>query len=153
MPDLQSILIRPARIEEVIDLRWTILRAGYPRDAAHFEGDNEPTTHHFGAFIDDACIGCATILRREFEHEPAWQLRGMAVSANLQKSGLGGRLLDFAEQTALDQNHSNLLWCNARVPASGFYQRKGWTIVSDVFEYPQAGPHVKMMKRLPPRVR
>ncbi len=132
---------------------WTILRAGYPREAAHFEGDDEPTTHHFGAFIGDDCVGCVTILRREFENEAAWQLRGMAVNADLQKSGLGGRLLDFAEDVVLNQNHSSLLWCNARVPASGFYERKGWQIVSEVFEYPQAGPHVKMMKRLPPRVR
>jgi hypothetical protein len=45
---------------------------------------------------------------------------------------------------------AGLLWCNARrtIPAAGFYQKQGWTIVSDIFEIPTAGPHVKMSKRL-----
>ena len=30
-----------ARVEEILDLRWTILRAGLPRESANFEGDDE----------------------------------------------------------------------------------------------------------------
>jgi len=32
-------------------------------------------------------------------------------------------------------------WCNARVPAVPFYAAMGWTVVSDVFDVPTAGPH------------
>ena len=77
----------------------------------------------------------------------------MAVNAEAQKSKVGTRLLQFAERFVLAQNYSSLLWCNARVPASGFYQRHGWTIISDPFDVPDAGPHVKMMKRITAIVR
>ena len=148
MHNSNEIIFRIARIDELLDLRWKILRAGLPRESAHFDGDGEPTTHHFGAFLSDQAIACATFLRRNFESEPAWQLRGMAVSAEHQRTGIGAGLLDFAERFVLQQNHSSLLWCNARVPASKFYVRHGWRIVSPQFEIPGAGPHVKMTKRI-----
>jgi GNAT superfamily N-acetyltransferase len=148
-----SILIRIASVDEILDLRWTILRAGLPRDLAHFEGDQEPTTHHFAALQTERAVACATFLRRPFDGMSAWQLRGMAVAPELQGTGVGTRLLDFAEGFVLDQDHSTLLWCNARVPASRFYQRLGWTIVGDRFEIPDAGPHVKMLKQTAPSVR
>ena len=140
-----DISIRTVSVEEILDLRWTILRAGLPREAANFDGDDEPTTHHFAAYIDGQVAACATFLRRPFKDEPAWQLRGMAVRAQSQGQGLGVRLLEYAERFVLDQDHSTLLWCNARVPATRFYERRGWRIVSDRFDIPDAGPHVKMM--------
>jgi|SRR5581483_982717 len=148
-----EIAIREARIDEIIDLRWEILRAGLTRDAAHFDGDNEPTTHHFAATSNARVIACATFLRRPFNGEPAWQLRGMAVAGEFQKSGVGKRLLEFAEDFVLAEGFSNLLWCNARVPASRFYQLRGWQIISQPFDIPTAGPHVKMMKRINAKVR
>lgn len=153
MSENPDILIRIARVEEILDLRWTILRAGLPRDAANFDGDNEPTAHHFAAFVDAEAVACATFLRRPFEDEPGWQLRGMAVRADLQSRGVGARLLDFAERFVLAQSHSNLLWCNARIPAARFYERNGWSIAGEPFEVPDAGPHVKMIKRTASTVR
>jgi GNAT superfamily N-acetyltransferase len=142
-----QIEIREARIEEILDLRWTILRAGLPRESANFEGDDEPTTHHFAAVNGRELLGCATFLQRPFNDQPGWQLRGMAVRADQQSGGIGKRLLEFAESFVLSKGYSNLLWCNARVPASSFYVRRGWTIVGEPFEIPTAGPHVKMMKK------
>lgn len=147
MTEHPDILIRIARIEEILDLRWTILRAGLPREAAHFDGDDEPTTHHFAAFAGTEAVACATFLRRPFDDHPGWQLRGMAVRADWQSRSVGARLLNFAERFVLAQDHSKLLWCNARVPAARFYERHGWKIISDPFEIPHAGPHVKMIKR------
>jgi GNAT superfamily N-acetyltransferase len=151
-----DILIRAARIEEIIDLRWTILRAGLARETANFDGDLEPATLHFAGCAGGEVIACASFMRREFENQPAWQLRGMAVRGDHQGGGIGSKLLDFAEGFIGRENHSNLLWCNARVPAARFYQRRGWKIVSEPFDVPTAGPHVrmmKMMKRIEPIVR
>jgi predicted GNAT family N-acyltransferase len=153
MASNDHILFRTVEVEEILDLRWTILRAGLPRESAHFDGDDETATHHFAALSNDEVIACATFLRRPFQDEPAWQLRGMAVQPNSQKSRVGTRLLDFAEQFVLAQNYSKLLWCNARVPASGFYLKKGWRIVTEPFDIPTAGPHVKMIKRIELTVR
>lgn len=92
-------------------------------------------------------VGCATILMSEWEGKPAWQLRGMAVDEKVRESGIGRKLVEAAEKFAVASDVPRL-WCNARVPAVGFYERMGWRVVSAVFEVPTAGPHVKMVREL-----
>src|SRR5438067_4534687 len=139
------IVIRAASIDEIVDLRWKILRAGLPRDAANFPGDDEPTTLHVGAFLDDRqIVGCAMLVRRPWQDEPAWQLRGMAVRDDLRGQGIGTRILEFAERTLAGQNYAAQLWCNARTPATSFYERLGWQKIGEEFHIESAGPHFKM---------
>jgi predicted GNAT family N-acyltransferase len=147
-----SIVIRSAEPDEVIDLRHTVLRAGLPRETAIFAGDDDPQARHFVATINERIVGCVTLLLNAWENEPAWQLRGMAVEPEIQRGGIGRRLLQACEESVL-ASPTHLLWCNAREPASGFYAKHGWRRVSEVFEFPTAGPHVKMLKRLEPGVR
>jgi GNAT superfamily N-acetyltransferase len=142
-------------VEKILDLRHRILRAGMPPESARFEGDEADTTLHLAAYglgasgrADGQAIGCLSLMLNSFEGESAWQLRGMAVEEGLQQRGLGRQLLTQAEAAAESEDRARLLWCNARVPAAGFYQKHGWAIVSEVFEIPTAGPHVKMSKRL-----
>jgi len=42
----------------------------------------------------------------------------------------------------------DLLWCNARTSASGFYTRLGFAVVGEAFELPGIGPH-HLMHRAP----
>lgn len=140
--------IRRVSIDEILDLRWRILRAGLPLSAAHFEGDDEPTARHFAAIKDGRVIGCLTMLRRDWKDKPAWQLRGMAVDPIYQKAGIGRRLLVAVEEVARSEPHSLQLWCNARSPARAFYEKNGWQVESEEFVIPTAGPHFKMSKLL-----
>jgi GNAT superfamily N-acetyltransferase len=145
------IIVRLASTDELIDLRHAVLRQGLPRPAACFEGDDEPTTHHFAALEPDsgpAILGCATILRRDWQGHPAWQLRGMAVTPTHQHQGIGRIMLSAIEDHIRADNATGRLWCNARVPAIGFYTAHGWLVVSDVFVIETAGPHVRMTKLL-----
>jgi GNAT superfamily N-acetyltransferase len=150
-----KIEIRRVGVEKILDLRHRILRAGLPPESARFEADEAETTLHFAAYAVEAsgragrqAVGCLSLMLNSFQAEPAWQLRGMAVDEPQQRRGLGRELLTHAEAAAASAGQTGLLWCNARLPAAGFYQKRGWTIVSDVFEIPTAGPHVKMSKRL-----
>ena len=114
-----------------------------------FEGDTALEAIHVGAF--DAAgrlIGCATLHPSQWESRPAWQLRGMAVAPGRRDAGVGRMLLDWLEAEVNRRTPGHILWCNARVPAAGFYQKQGWTIISDIFEIPTAGPHVRMIKPL-----
>jgi predicted GNAT family N-acyltransferase len=43
-----------------------------------------------------------------------------------------------------------LMWCNARSPAVRFYERNGWMLASEEFVIESAGPHFKMVLKLPP---
>ena len=44
------------------------------------------------------------------------------------------------------------MWCDARVAAAGFYERMGFTVVTDEFDKPGIGPHVGMLIEVPLRV-
>jgi GNAT superfamily N-acetyltransferase len=147
--DVQPI-IRLATIDEILDLRWRMLRAGLPRETADFDGDREPGTIHIGAFVPDtaANVACASFMHRPWQDEPAWQLRGMAVRDDHQGKGIGARMLAFAEQSLRGQHHSSQLWCNARTPATRFYEKLGWQKFGHQFDVPTAGPHFKMTKRM-----
>jgi GNAT superfamily N-acetyltransferase len=140
--------IRTTPVDALLDIRHRILRAGLPRDTASFEGDNEVTTSHFAAFEGGKVVGSCTILQRPLDNAPAWQLRGMAVEPNLQGKGVGRKLVEAAEAHVRLTGFSRTVWCNARVPASRFYEKMGWTIISQVFDIPSAGLHVKMLRRV-----
>ncbi len=145
--------VRRASAAEVIDLRHSVLRAGLPRESAIFSGDDDASTRHLVAVADGQVIGCVTLLLNRWQSESAWQLRGMAIAPSHQNGGIGAQLLHAAEASVRGDSAILLMWCNARVPAAGFYGKHGWQIASDVFDVPTAGPHVKMIKRLEPRAR
>jgi GNAT superfamily N-acetyltransferase len=147
------IVIRRAEVAEVIDLRHAVLRQGLPRGEAVFAGDEAETSRHYGAFRGGEVLCCASLHFNEWEGRPAWQLRGMATAPHARRRGLGRRVLALMEQDLLAGADVLQLWCNARVPAVDFYRDMGWEIVSDVFEIPTAGPHVRMAKRLEPDAR
>jgi GNAT superfamily N-acetyltransferase len=146
-----TITIHKVSVDTILALRHRILREGLPLESACFEGDDAQTTLHFAAYAagcGSPLVGCLSFMLNSFGHEPAWQLRGMAVDTPHQCRGVGRQLITHAEETLAREGRAALLWCNARLPAVGFYQKLGWTVVSEVFEIPTAGPHVKMTKRL-----
>lgn len=140
-------VIRTARLDEIIALRHAILRADTTIENAYFDEDRASTTHHFGVFEPDGrCVGCATFLAVDYEGQPAWQLRGMAVDWALRQSGIGRDLLGSAEAFLADVSPVRLMWCHARKVAAPFYHRCGWAVVSE--EYEIIGiPHLKMTRR------
>jgi GNAT superfamily N-acetyltransferase len=139
--------IRRVPPADVIALRHAVLRAGLPIETASFDGDYEPETAHFAAFAGSEIIGCATVLQRPWNNQPAWQVRGMAVTPDRRRTGIGRALLAAIERHIAERNAA-LLWCNARASAAGFYKQLGWRIASEEFEIPTAGPHFKMTKEL-----
>ena len=149
MSELAAISIRRTLVDQIIDLRHAILRAGLPRETAMFPGDEATTSRHYAALAAGRVVGCATLHLNQWQGEPAWQLRGMATAPQYRAKGLGTAILKAIEDEILiDPQATRLLWCNARVPAAGFYTKLGWTIASEQFEVPTAGPHYRMWKRI-----
>ena len=140
--------IGTAKMEDIIDLRHVVLRDGLPRSEAIFKGDELPTSHHFAAFANGKCVGCATFHLNEWEGRPAYQLRGMATDSEFRGGGIGTALLELAEETLKKAGPIRQLWCNARTPALNFYKKQGWKVVSEEFFIPTAGPHFRMTKTL-----
>jgi GNAT superfamily N-acetyltransferase len=144
-------MIRAISAAGTIAVRWPILRPGFPRETAVFDGDDAPTTLHFGAFDGDALVGVASIYIAPFPAKPdvfpAWQLRGMATLPEVRGAGFGRALLDACVAAARKKSGA-LIWCNARTNAATFYGKNGWQIVGDEFDIPTVGPHFRMLFEL-----
>jgi GNAT superfamily N-acetyltransferase len=145
----QPLRIEKVGVERILNLRHRILRAGLPFEMARFPDDLAPTSAHFAAFIgpqNAEPVACASFMLNSWEGKPAWQLRGMAIAAEHQGTGIGRALLAHAEQEVAANSCIRLFWCNARVPAVGFYVKQGWAVRSEEFDIPTAGPHCRMTK-------
>src|SRR5205814_10395187 len=93
-----AVRIGPAKLADIVDLRHVVLRQGLGREAAIIEGDELPTSHHFAAFADGKCVGCATFHLNQWEGESAYQLRGMAPAPELRSGGFGTELLRLGDE-------------------------------------------------------
>ena len=148
-PDIH---IRVMNYLEVRPLRREVLRAGMVDQTVNFDGDDETTTVHFGAFDESgANIGVSTWMQRPFPPEPgskALQLRGMATAVRLQSHGIGGLLLEAGLNHA-QENGFQLIWANARDLALNFYNRHGYVTFGEGFiETVTQLPHHKVVKYL-----
>jgi GNAT superfamily N-acetyltransferase len=143
--------VRRISAEETIAVRWPILRPGFPRETAVFDGDHDLLTIHLGAFQGERLVGVASIYAAPLPEKPelnrTWQLRGMATLPEVRGLGLGRALLQACE-TAAREAGGALLWCNARIAAAPFYSRHGWEIIGSEFDIPTVGPHYRMMRAL-----
>jgi GNAT superfamily N-acetyltransferase len=145
-----DLTLRRAALDEILPLRHVELRPGLPLDSARFDGDDEPATCHFGAFLraTGTAVGCVSCMRRTRAGQDAWQVRGMATRADLARHGIGRALLRHALIALREEGGPDLVWCNARVAALGFWERQGWAVVSDVFDIAGVGPHRTMERRV-----
>ena len=89
-------------------------------------------------------VGCVLVAI----YGAAGRVRQMAVEESMRKRGIGGELLQRAEQAAADAG-VHTLTLHARYSAKGFYEHRGYHSVSDVFTEVTI-PHVSMEKVLKP---
>src|SRR5690606_32818171 len=117
-------------------MRQRVLRPHQTMAEMEYPGDRAAETVHLGAFAGDELVGIASLYREPWREDPQphdWRLRGMAVADRLRGAGVGAALL----QACIDHVKSaggGRLWCNARTPARGFYERFGLTTRSEVWE-------------------
>ena len=84
------------------------------------------------------------------EASSPWQLRGMATDSVARGTGAGRALVaeGLARVAALG---GDLVWCDARLGAVGFYERMGFAVVTAEFVKPEGGAHRGMLIGLPAR--
>ncbi len=128
--------------EATHDLRWRILRDSRPGATVVFAEDSRPDAFHLA--VRDAggiVVAVASFSTEATPHRPgrsAVRLRGMAVDGPAQHHGLG-RLLVTTVVDRLQRDGVEVLWCNARDSAAGFYARLGFDVVGDGFVLPESG--------------
>lgn len=146
-----QVRVQQVTAAETHSLRRQVLRGGDPDSVVEFPGDDAEGALHLAAFDpaggdtagDTAgdMVGIATFFPSPYEGSPAYQLRGMAVVEEWQGRGIGSQLL-AAGVERLRSIGVGLVWANGRDSALGFYERHGWKVVGEQFEYgPVRLPH------------
>ncbi len=137
-------------VEQTLPLRSLVLREGRPFDQCTFAEDGQAGSFHIGSFRGDDLTGIASYYRKDLDDQSGrgFQLRGMAIAPDLQRAGVGRAIVNFGEAHLRTERLADYLWCNARVSAIPFYERDGWSVVSEEFLIPEVGPHRRMVKRL-----
>jgi GNAT superfamily N-acetyltransferase len=133
------------------ELRRRVLRPQLPPDAP-MPGDDEPDAVHFAA-LDDAGTVLSTCLISPdpcpwLPGRPAWHLRQMA-TLELRRGGGHGRAVVEAAAAQAAAAGGEVLWCNAREGAVGFYARLGFRPHGSVFtDAAHPIPHLRMWREL-----
>lgn len=143
MPDIR--FIDPAHTR---NLRSVVLRPGRPVEECIYPEDTAPGAFHLASFDGEKITGIASFSGENIEGATnAYRLRGMAVDPARQGQGIGADIMAFAF-AHLASLGCDVLWCNARSSAAGFYTNLGFGIFSDEFDIPGIGPHYKMKRSL-----
>lgn len=138
------------QLDVVRSLRYEVLRRplGMSYEETRFDGDALPTTRHLVALDGQTPLGCLTLLvpvesaAAPDPAAPEVQLRGMAVTVEVQGHGIGSQLLAHVHRLAADRGWH--LWCKAREAAVPFYSKNGWRVRGDAFDIPGIGTHFTM---------
>ncbi|MCW2635385.1 MAG: GCN5-related N-acetyltransferase [Blastococcus sp.] len=144
-------LPEPVTVEEVAaevtyDLRRAVLRPD--GGEITWAGDEDPATFHLAACTSDGVVGVVRFspapCRWRPEARAPWQLRGMATEPSMRGAGVG-RTLVIDGLARVAARGGDLVWCDARGTAAGFYERMGFAVVTEPFDKPGIGPHVGML--------
>ncbi|MBT5364089.1 MAG: GNAT family N-acetyltransferase [Candidatus Marinimicrobia bacterium] len=127
-------------------LRHKVLRPNLSYEASIMPLDNHPETAHFVVKKNSKILSVASVYHEDFEempHKISHRLRGMATEPTEQGKGFGAMVLLGLIDYLKKNTSAEILWCNARVTAFGFYEKMGFSILGDIFEIPNIGPHKK----------
>jgi len=145
------------QVGETLALRQAVLRPHQNLEEVALPGDDDPSTAAFAA-VDPGggvlSVARVTLDRALFPIDdlvpagtPEWRLRGMATQPDARNRGIGSAVLQAAIAYVASQG-GGLLWCNARVPATGLYRRAGFTTYGEEWLDPDIGPHIVMWRRV-----
>lgn len=112
--------------------------------------DKDETTFHIGAILNNEVVGTSTFLidiNEKFEEKNQYRLRAMATDPKIQGTGTGARIINKAIEE-LRKKNVKLLWCDARLMATGFYEKLNFKVHGDIYEVPVIGPHKLMYYEL-----
>ena len=132
-------------------LRYEVLWPHLENEAAcTIAPDNESSTFHLAAVYNEKVIGVSTLIvdiNEKFEPKNQYRLRAMATAPEVRGEGVGAALIEGIKKE-LRRKNVKLLWCDARLTATGFYEKLGFNVKGEVYEVPNIGPHKLMFIEL-----
>lgn len=108
--------------------------------------DHHEDAIHLGAFDGDRIVGVCSIFRMEtpkLRFRNQYRLRAMATDPEYRGAGAGRAIVEEALKLVKSAG-AEVLWCDARKVALGFYSRMGFNLIDEWYEVPLIGPHKLM---------
>jgi GNAT superfamily N-acetyltransferase len=136
--------VRQISPEETRELRHQVLWPHINRmEDCVIEIDHREDAFHLGAYIGGDLAAIGSFFQMETTKlalHPQYRLRAMASHTNYRGSGAGKQLvmhgLDILRQRGIA-----VLWCDARLKATGFYASLGFQWMEEIYDVPSIGPH------------
>jgi len=92
---------------------------------------------HLAGILDGEVVGVASLFVQACDRYPlmfrgkrVYRLRAMGVKTDLQKSGIGAAIINEASSLCSERGF-DVIWCDARIVALGFYSRMGFDFACD----------------------
>ncbi|MFZ1688729.1 MAG: GNAT family N-acetyltransferase [Flavobacteriales bacterium] len=140
------------KANECWPLRHKVLRPHQSIEDCDYPNDRNPDSFHLGAFEGGRLVGIGSFYREKQETlvgHIQWRLRGMAIDPDFRGTGVGRQLLRFG-MDELKSKRADILWCQARESAEGFYAKLGFAIKGEPFTLEGIGVHYIMYLSLVP---
>ena len=123
---MEIVRIEQIEYQQTWQLRHEVMYPDLPFDQIKLANDADGT--HFGLIADGQLTSVVSL----FNIADSYQFRKFATSTRLQGAGYGSALLKYLI-TYIQERAAAQLWCNARVSASGFYERFGFVKSGPVY--------------------
>jgi ribosomal-protein-alanine N-acetyltransferase len=140
------------------EVLWPHLKSA---EDARIDIDESEGAIHLAGMMGEAVVGVASLFLQEcdrfpglFEGEKVYRLRAMGVLGHVRGNGVGEAIINEAVNI-LKGEEVKVIWCDAREVAWGFYERCGFSFVTDkegvecgAYAVPNIGMHKMMYRRL-----
>ena len=137
---------------------WPHLKSA---EDARIDIDEREGAIHLAGIMGGEVVGVASLFLQKcdrfsgfFEGEKVYRLRAMGVLAHVRRNGVGEAIINEAVNI-LKAKDVEVIWCDAREVAWGFYKRCGFAFCADkegveceAYTVPNIGLHKMMYRRL-----
>lgn len=131
-------------------IRHKVLWQHKALDQCGIDIDEQKGAFHLGGFYQGELVCVGSFFKQnhpKFSVQQQYRLRAMATLPKAQKKGVAKALIEFAIKK-LKKEEQEILWCDARMIAVGFYEKLGFVKSGEQYEIPIIGPHYLMWKLL-----
>lgn len=142
--------VRKIAAKDTYSLRHSVLWPHLKEHECGIDSDLLDEAFQLGSFYNDQLISIGTFFPQQhdqFECSKQFRLRAMATDPDFRGLDSGKKLMEaaFMYLQAIDVD---LLWCDARLIATGFYEKLGMSVMGEIYDVPKIGPHKLMYIKL-----
>lgn len=108
--------------------------------------DHRDDAIHLGAFENGELLAVCSLFRMKtskLNYEQQYRLRAMGSLEKARGKGAGKAIIQEALQQTKERG-VDVLWCDAREVALGFYEKLGFQRIDEWYEVPKVGRHQLM---------